>query len=88
MCRLHDLNFTVYFRSTNETFYHEFIDFFREAEHDCNFAREDLRRLNTVIDLKTYNGGIYIWANNPFYINKFLCVARNPAIDLVVESET
>jgi len=33
-------------------------------------------------ELHCVNGGIYIWANNPFYINKFLCVARNPAIDL------
>jgi protein-arginine kinase activator protein McsA len=31
--------------------------------------------LNTIIDLKTFNGGIYIWADNAFHNYKVLSVA-------------
>lgn len=81
-CKVHDLNFTLYFKSPNDTLCHEFIDFFSEAEHDWNFTREGLRRLNTMIDLTTYNGGIYIWADNAFHNHKVLCIIRNLAINL------
>jgi glutaredoxin 2 len=82
MYKLHGLNFTVYFRPTNENLYLEFIDLLSDAEHDWNSTREDLRKLNTMIDLKTYNGGISTWADNPFHINKVLSVVRNLAITL------
>jgi hypothetical protein len=80
--KLHDLNFTIYHKSTHGTLCHEFLDFFCDASHEWKFTQEGVTRLSNIVDLKSFHTGLHIWADNAFHNNFVLHVFRRLAIAL------